>query len=72
MKAIEVPRAITLLNVQTLDGQTVLETTCSDYEHYKSLPQVVSYNGVMCGLTGWNSDLNKACYKSGIDIAQGI
>lgn len=55
------------------DGQGgVLETTCSDYDHYVRLPAVVSYNGVRYGKTGWSSDRNYACYKSGMLIADKV
>lgn len=72
MKAIEVPRAIVIQAALHLDGQLVLETTCRDYDHYKSLPEVVIYEGTECGKTGWSSDREYACYKSGAAIAKAV
>ena len=72
MVAHEIPTAITLTAVHRLDGELVLETNCRDYEHYTSLPEVVAYEGTLCGKTGWSSDKNYACYKSGVKIARGM
>jgi hypothetical protein len=57
--------AIVITATYVLGGETILETNCQDYDHFASLPQVVSYNGVECGKTGWSSDRGYACYKSG-------
>lgn len=72
MVAHEVARAIVLLSVQRIEGELVLETTCRDYDHYTSLPEVVAYDGIVCGKTGWNSDKSYACYKSNVSIARPI
>jgi hypothetical protein len=72
MQASTVRDAITLTAIHKIDGETVLETSCQDFEEYKRLPQVVSYQGIVCGLTGWNSDKNYACYKSSAQIATKI
>jgi hypothetical protein len=69
--ATEVPRAIVIQVAQWYDGELVLETVCRDYDHYRTLPDVVTYEGTVCGKTGWSSDNNYACYKSGAAIAQG-
>ena len=68
----EVPKAIVLTVVQRIEGELVLETNCTDYDHYKSLPDVVAYDGTLCGKTGWSSDRNYACYKSGAHIARAV
>jgi hypothetical protein len=68
--AIEVPKAIVIQSSVWYEGELVLETTCRDYDHYVSLPNVVVYEGVECGKTGWSSDSNYACYKSGASIAK--
>ena len=60
---------IVLLGACMLDGELVLETTCRDYDHFVSLPDVVEYGGTLCGKTGWSSDTNRACYKSGAMLA---
>lgn len=71
MKAKVVDDALVLLAVHKIEGEVVLETTCRDYDHYVTLPQVVEYEGRECGKTGWSSDTNRACYKSGVMIAHG-
>ena len=68
--ATEVKRAIVIQVAQWYDGELVLETLCRDFDHYKSLPDVVIYEGTECGKTGWSSDRDYACYKSGAAIAK--
>lgn len=77
-QAIEVPRAIVIQVATWYEEELVLETVCRDYDHYVSLPDVVTYQDrltgnkpVECGKTGWSSDRNYACYKSGACIAHG-
>lgn len=77
-RAIEVPRAIVIQVATWYEEELVLETVCRDYDHYVSLPDVVVYQDrltgnkpVECGKTGWSSDRNYACYKSGACIAHG-
>ena len=41
------------------------ETSCSDYEHYSTLPDAVEMEGRVHVKTGWNSDRCRAFYKSG-------
>jgi len=53
----------------TIEGETVLVTDCRDYDHFRTLPTVVEYNGRECGRTGWNSDRGEAYYKSHMSIA---
>lgn len=69
MKSSIVQGAIVITAHHIIEGETVLETACRDYDHYKTLPAVVSYEGTVCGLTGWNSDRGYACYKSGAKVA---
>ncbi len=72
MVAHEVPRAIVLLSAQRIEGNLVLETNCRDYDNYKTLPDVVAYEGTLCAKTGWSSDRYYACYQSRMAIARGI
>ena len=72
MKASIVSGAIAITAHHILDGETVIETACRNYDHYKSLPPVVSYEGIIVGLTGWNSDRGYACYKSGAKVAHKV
>ena len=72
MQAHTVKDAIVITCVHRMDGQLVLEMECADFDAYKALPAVVSYDGVVCGKTGWSSDRNYACYKSGVPLAYKV
>jgi hypothetical protein len=69
MKAFAVPDAIVIQVAYKCAGELILETICRDYDHYCSLPDAVVYEGIVCGKTGWSSDRNYACYKSGAYVA---
>jgi hypothetical protein len=64
--------AIVIDHAYALDNELWLETTCRDYDHLKELPEVVSYEGIICGRTGWNSDRQLAYYKSTAKVALPI
>ena len=64
--------AIVLSSAGWCEGELILTTTCRDYDHFASLPDVVSYRGVECGKTGWSSDTMMACYKQGATIAHKV
>lgn len=55
---------ISLVEHGFLDGVTYCVVDCQDFDQYKELPSAVSFNGVLCGKTGWNSDKNRAYYQS--------
>lgn len=67
---------IVLDAVHEVAGDVVAETECADYDSYSRLPQVVRYPGrrgpVLLGKTGWSSDTNRACYKSGVVVAEVV
>lgn len=46
------------------EGVTCVAVPCKDYEQYRTLPPAISHNGVICGKTGWNSDMGRAHYAS--------
>ena len=69
MKATVIQDAITLIAAYIIEGETVLETVCNDFDAYCALPSVVQFEGRVCGKTGWSSDTNRACYKSGARVA---
>ena len=71
MKANVVPDAIVVIS-HVIEGHYVLETTCRDFEHFIALPQVVEFQGRLCGKTGWSSDTGRACYKSDVSIAHAV
>ena len=59
-------------NYYCIEGTHVVEVDCADYEAWKNLPDAIKYEGNLLGKTGWNSDLHKACYKSGVELAEKI
>lgn len=71
MKA-QITEHLCVLNFQEIGGEKIAEVTCRDYDHYQSLPQVVMIENELFGLTGWNSDTQKACYKNPHMIAHSV
>jgi hypothetical protein len=62
-------KALTLVRIQALqiiEGQTVAEVDCRDYDEYHALPDALEVEGKILGKTGWSSDRHYACYKSGV------
>jgi len=58
------PEYITAIYVGSIEGVQVATVDCTDYDHFRALPPVVSFQGTRLGKTGWNSDSNRACYQS--------
>lgn len=58
--------------VAVIEGNTCIVLPCTDFDHFKKLPAVISYNGVKCGKTGWNSDTNRVHYQSNAIIVQVV
>lgn len=56
----------------TIDDITCCVVDCSDFDYFKSLPQAVSYNGILCGKSGWNSDKNEAYYQSNASLVRKV
>ena len=54
------------------EGQSVVTVPCVDYDAYKTLPQAIEFENKIHILTGWNSDLEYACYKTGVLSARII
>jgi hypothetical protein len=63
-----VPNTLVAIIVGKSDDIDYATVNCRDYDHYKSLPDVVSHNGVQMGKTGWNSDIGAAFYQSNANI----
>ena len=72
MKVVEVPREYTVTAFQRIEGQMVVEVSCSNFEEFKALPEAVLFRGEKLGKTGWSSDRGYACYKSGVETVQAI
>ena len=72
MRAKTIPDSIVIISSDKIEGVVCLSTSCIDYENYRTLPQVVDFDGIICGLTGWNSDLQLAYYQSKTKIARAI
>ena len=53
-----------------MDSDWVLETRCPTYDDFPTLPKVVEYRDRLYGLTGWNSDLGSAYYKTSAQLAK--
>jgi len=53
-----------------LGNVRVLETNCSDYESFKSLPAAVEFDGHIYGRSGWNSDHETAYYRTDTWVAK--
>ena len=69
-------KAIQAVKVQRVDtcmdkGQSIVELVvdCRDFDHYKLLPDVVSFEGAIYGKTGWNSDNGAAYYRNAPRLA---
>ena len=69
MQAQPIDNAITVTQSGHIDGIRWLYVDCDNYEHYKTLPQAVDYQGLVYGLTGWNSDRCIACYQTNAKLA---
>lgn len=61
---------LSILAADQIEGTLCLVTGCEDYDHYRSLPVAITYNGVLCGKTGWNSDSGRAYYQSNATLAR--
>jgi hypothetical protein len=42
----------------------ILTTPCYSYQELRSLPKAISYDGTRLGLASYNSDTDRACYRS--------
>jgi len=58
--------------ITIIDGQTIAEVTCRDYDEYAMLPEAIELSGEILGKTGWSSDTGYACYKTGILLGRII
>jgi hypothetical protein len=58
------PQYLTCLQVRGWPGLVCATVSCPDFDAYQALPQAVSYNGTLMGLTGWNSDTGHVYYQS--------
>lgn len=72
MNAHTVVGAVTVVAEYTLDREMVLEVECRNFDHYRTLPSVVSFRGIECVRTGWSSDTCLACYKQSCMIARKV
>gem|GEM_PF-4522758 len=58
--------------LQTIDGQVVAEVDCDGYDSFVALPDAIEVEGNVLGKTGWSSDRNYACYKSGVLLGKSL
>lgn len=59
-------------NVAVVEGNTCIVVYCKDHDYFRALPAVVSYNGILCGKTGYNSDTERACYQSNATLLRVV
>jgi hypothetical protein len=69
MQASVVRNSVMLQSTAIIEGTLCLVVDCADFDAYKDLPAALSYNEVVCGKTGWNSDKNVAYFQSNRSIA---
>jgi len=72
MQAKILPGFLKLDILHSIEGEFVAETTCHDYDEYRSLPMVIEVQGKILGKTGWSSDRNYACYKERVLLGRMI
>lgn len=72
MHAEAVKNVVAVLALHSIEGQSILETSCSDYHTYALLPTALLFEGRVYGKTGWNSDTGRACFKTGVPLATAI
>lgn len=70
MNANAINDRIVVTSLHKIEGTMILETPCSDYDFYTSLPQCVMFDGKYFGKTGWSSDTGYACYKDNQHFAK--
>lgn len=68
MKLKPEPDMLVAQHIAVVEGVTCAIVHCDDYEHFKRLPEVVSYKGENLGKTGWNSDTQRCHYQSNANI----
>jgi hypothetical protein len=63
---------MTIKYCTNIDDVICCVVDCNDYDDFTSLPQVISYNGILCGKSGWNSDINEAYYQSNASLVRKV
>jgi hypothetical protein len=64
--------AMSVIMACPIDSVLCLAVDCADFDAYKSLPAALSYNGIVCGLSGWNSDKCVAYFQSNKPVAYKV
>jgi len=72
MVADVVDNAMTVIMAVPIDGVLCLAVDCENFDAYKRLPAALSYNGIVCGLSGWNSDKCVAYFQSNKPVAYKV
>lgn len=63
---------LTLQSLFRFDDIWFAECDCNDYDHYKSLPNVIEAQGHVLGKSAWNSERNIAYYRDDKIIAKNF
>jgi len=72
MRAKATDEFLNISTAATVEGDSIITTSCPDYEAYSKLPAVVEFENKLYGRTGWNSDRGFACYKTSAPLARII
>lgn len=70
MKALAIRSMIRVQALMVVEGETVAEVDCADYDAFKNLPDAIKVEGKLLGKTGWSSDRHYACYKERVMLGQ--
>jgi len=66
------PASYGILRVSNSGGIKTIVCHCVDYEHFKTFPPVVKYQGERYARVGWNRDDNYCWYRANMALASGI
>ena len=73
MQSQSLQNAVNIITSETLPcGAKCLTTDCDGHEGFFRLPKAVLFEGRVYGLSGWNSDKNKAYFRTDKQVAFGI
>lgn len=65
------PAMFGIMLVSTRNFVTTIMTYCHNYEHFKMIPLVITYDGKRYGKTGWDSDTKRCYHRNNAPVAMG-
>jgi hypothetical protein len=72
MEAKIINNMIVIQNLCIIEGEMVCIVNCSDFDHYKKLPEAIQVKDKILGKAGWSSDSNYCCYKSNVVLGRFV